>query len=133
MEGAVTVVAVDVEAVDTSEDPLDVDFPVDLLVALEDPVKIRRSAPREAMVGEDTEAAITEEDIGVITVEEDIGVLPKAEAIMVVTVADPDGIMLRDITTVDTTTPEDTMEGTTGTIITGMPRMEQPLGSFSAG
>jgi len=124
MEGAVTVVAVDVEAVDTSEDPLDVDFPVDLLVALEDPVKIRRSAPREAMVGEDTEAAITEEDIGV---------LPKAEAIMVVTVADPDGIMLRDITTVDTTTPEDTMEGTTGTIITGMPRMEQPLGSFSAG
>ncbi len=58
---------------------------------------------------EDTEAA-TVEDITGVTAE----------------------LMLRDITMGGTIIPEDTMEGTAGTITGAMPRTEQPSGFFSA-
>jgi hypothetical protein len=133
MEGVVrvevTVVAGDVEEVDIPEDSLVdtadslVDIPEDSLetadslvvedslVAIEDLVvadlaNIRRSAALGAIAEEDMEA---------------------------VTVGDTAEVMLRDITMEDTTMAEDTMEGTTGTIIEDMPHMEQPLGFFSAG
>jgi hypothetical protein len=99
------------------EDSLDVDLPVDFLetedslatiedIVAADLANIRRLAALGAIVEEDMEA---------------------------VTVGDTAEVMLRDITMEGTTIPEDTMEGTTGTIIEDMPRMEQPLGFFSAG
>jgi hypothetical protein len=103
--------------VNIPEGSLDVDLPVDFLdkadslVAIEDLVaadlaNLRRSAAL---------GAIAEEDI-------EVG-----------TAGDTAEVMLRDITMEDTTIPEDTMAGTTGTTIKDMPRMEQPLGFSSAG
>jgi hypothetical protein len=85
------------------------------------------------MAGEDTEPAIAREAIGTVTAEKDIEGPIEAEGIRVVTEVDTVEIMLRGITTEDTTIPEDIMEGTTGTTIEDMPRMEQPSAFFLGG
>jgi hypothetical protein len=141
----VTVVAGDVEEVDISEDsrerivdflvdiseaPLDVDFPVDFLVVEDFPVDLLVSV--EDLLVEDivnthhiaAREAIVLEDITVATVQEDIMELATVDTVEA---------GLEDIPMADTTMSADITEVILGITIEDGPPMEQPLDFSTVG